>query len=119
MDHNYETIWSTYTSSWRATTRAERMKFFAEALSNSCVYTDPLTKREGYEGLSEYMDEFQRQIPGGHFKTKWFLAYRGQSIALWDMLAGDGTKMGEGASYGTYDASGKLTSMTGFFEKPQ
>lgn len=118
MTHDYEHTWHTYASAWAAPTTPEKMKLMVASLAKDCRYTDPLTTCDGYEALLSYMAEFHRQIPGGHFKTKWFLAYQGRSIALWDLCDAHGNKHGEGASYGSYDEAGKLTSMTGFFETP-
>ena len=41
-----------------------------------------------------------------------------RSLAQWTMVPGDGTVVGTGASFATYDAAGALTSMTGLGVHP-
>jgi hypothetical protein len=78
-----------------------------------------LTKTLGWEDLVEYMLEFQKQIPGGHFVTKEFLAHGNKSIARWEMRNGDNIILGDGVSYGEYNNDDRLFEMTGFFHLPQ
>ncbi len=118
MTVDYKHTWETYTSSWKAHTRQEKEELFGRALTKSCRYTDPLTQRDGWLALLDYMQEFHQQVPGGHFVTTKFWAHHGCSAAHWDMRNSQGQKLGEGVSYGTYDDSGRLTSMTGFFDVP-
>lgn len=109
-------IWETYASAWKAETAEEKKARFVEALAPECVYTDPLHQAHGWDELTAYMLDFHQQVPGGHFVTRWFSAHHGRSVARWDMVAGDGTVLGEGISYGTYGNDGKLTAMTGFWD---
>lgn len=110
--------WDTYTRSWKAASAEERTALFAQALSEQCVYTDPLTQRAGWDALREYMVEFHQQVPGGHFRTVEFFAHHGRSAARWEMLGADETVLGTGMSYGEYDEDGRLLTMTGFFATP-
>lgn len=116
--HDYRSTWDTYTSSWKATTREEKAALLGDSVRADAVYTDPLAEAANTEDLASYMLEFHKQVPGGYFRTKYFLAHNGKSIAKWDMVAGDESVLGEGISYGEYDEQGMLTRMTGFFETP-
>lgn len=116
MSCNFNKTWETYTSSWKAETREEKQSIFKECLDSDCEYNDPITKTQGWEELTDYMMEFHKQVPGGHFITTYFMAHNNQSIAKWDMKNGDNITIGEGISYGKYNNSEKLISMTGFFE---
>lgn len=115
---DYKQIWQHYSSAWQAQSDAQRNAIFAQTLANDCIYTDPLTIAKGWDELSEYMSDFQKQIPNGHFEVNYFMAHNDKSIAKWDMLSGEGIKLGEGISYGQYNADGKLIAMTGFYERP-
>ena len=112
----YRQHWEQYTSSWKAKTREQKMALFQQALVPDCVYTDPLTQTKGWAALADYMMDFHKQIPGGYFVTDWFLAHHHCSIAKWHMHAEDGTLLGDGISYATYDDQQRLLSMTGFFD---
>lgn len=108
--------WEAYAAIWKLEGPEAKRAACAEHLDPACVYTDPLTRREGFEPLIEYMVEFHQQVPGGHFVTTGFRSHNGRSVATWNMVGGDGTVLGDGISYGEYAPSGKLRVMTGFFE---
>ncbi|MBL1240804.1 MAG: nuclear transport factor 2 family protein [OCS116 cluster bacterium] len=116
---DFKNTWETYTSAWKAETAQQKLEIFKQCLATDATYTDPLVVTKGWDELTEYMLEFHQQIPGGYFDTHYFLAHHDKSIAKWDMKTGDGTKIGEGISYGHYNADGKLIAMTGFYETEQ
>jgi hypothetical protein len=118
MDADLRAVWERYVASWRAESAAEKQLLFDGCLAAECVYTDPLTRAEGWQALTAYMLEFHEQVPGGHFVTEQFLAHHGKSLAKWQMLNGDAVKIGEGVSYAEYDEQNRLRVMTGFFETP-
>jgi hypothetical protein len=119
MDQQRRAVWERYVSAWRATTAAEQQAIFASCLVPDCVYTDPLVQAKGWTELTTYMQDFQRQIPGGHFVTQQFIEHHQRSVAHWKMLNGDAAIVGEGVSYAEYDAQGRLLVMTGFFQTPE
>jgi SnoaL-like domain len=118
MNADARTVWDTYTESWRAPTAAEKRDLWQRCLSPACVYTDPLAVARGWGELTDYMLDFHRQVPGGHFVTEEFMAHHRRSVARWRMVGRDGTTIGTGMSYGEYDDDGKLVVMTGFFLPP-
>lgn len=119
MEHNFKEIWETYSSSWKAETAEEKRALFEQCLDPANIYTDPLATATTWDDFIEYMLDFHQQIPGGHFVTTYFQAHNNKSIARWEMKNGDGVVMGDGISYAEYNAEGKITSETGFFESPQ
>ncbi|MBL4682038.1 MAG: hypothetical protein JKY88_15115 [Pseudomonadales bacterium] len=110
-----ESIWETYTQSWKVSIREEKMDLYASSLTLGVIYHAPDAKTKGFEELADQMIAFHQQVPGGHFITTKFLSHSNKSIAIWNMHNGQGEKIGEGVSYGEYNEDGKLTSMTGFF----
>ncbi|MES2073486.1 MAG: nuclear transport factor 2 family protein [Pseudomonadota bacterium] len=116
MNTAFQQTWEQYTSAWKMTDRAERLAVFAEALAADAVYTDPLVQTASWDELISYMENFQQQLPGAHFVTRYFLAHHQKSIAHWDMQTHEGLTIGGGSSYAEYDQRGKLISMNGFFE---
>jgi len=111
-------VWEEYFQSWKVGSPDEKRGLYASCLSRECVYTDPLVRACGWDELLAYMVDFQKQIPGGHFVTEYFLAHHDKSMARWRMVNGAGQKIGDGVSCAEYDADMKLRSMTGFFETP-
>ncbi len=118
MEHELKDTWERYVSSWKAETPKQRRDIFASSLDEGCVYRDPLKTARGWDELSDYMTDFHRQIPGGHFVTTQFFAHSGRSVARWNMVDGNGTVLGDGISYGEYDDARRLVAMTGFFDPP-
>lgn len=118
MKDDFQHAWATYTASWKAESADEKRALFAKCLDANCEYNDPLTRTKGWDALLAYMLEFHKQIPGGHFVTRYFLAHHNQSIAKWAMQDASDVVLSEGISYGRYNDHGKLIAMTGFFEIP-
>jgi predicted transcriptional regulator YdeE len=81
MANEQRTVWERYVASWRAVSAAERRTAFEACLAPDCVYTDPLTRTQGWDALAAYMLEFHRQFPGGHFVTEYFLAHHGSRLS--------------------------------------
>lgn len=108
--------WILYTDAWKAETIEEKKSLFDKALDKSCTYTDPLNSTVGWDALIEYMLDFHKQVPGGHFVITYFLAHNHQSICRWEMRDRAKTVLGEGISYGKFNPEGKLAAVTGFFE---
>ena len=116
MNPSYEKIWQLYVESWKVRSKDEKLALFERCLHRDSIYTDPLTQAKGWAALVDYMLDFHRQIPGGHFVTTWFLTHHQRSAAKWEMRNGENIVLGEGVSFGMYDDEHKLLSMTGFFE---
>lgn len=119
MQTSKRTIWESYARAWKEESAEAKTASLQHSVAPDCLYTDPLAIARGHDELVRYMLEFHKQVPGGHFITKFFLEHHGVSIAQWNMAAGDGTLIGEGISYGEYREDGRLVAMTGFFEVPQ
>jgi hypothetical protein len=107
--------WEIYASSWSESNPARRLEMFGECLQPDCVYTDPMVQLTGFDQLTGYMVELSANVPGVRFLTTDFVAHHGQSLAHWNMVGSDGQVLSHGASYGRYEANGKLLQMSGFF----
>lgn len=119
MQETFKKTWETYASAWKAESLSEKKALFKQVLDTQCTYRDPQMEAQGFDELAGYMLEFHKQVPGGHFVTTYFLAHHNRSVAKWNMVGGSGEVLGEGVSYGEYNAAGKLTTMTGFFDTPE
>jgi SnoaL-like domain len=119
MTNDTRAIWDTYAQAWAEPTAEAKAAKLSASVAANCVYRAPGVELSGHGALVEHMLDFHRQLPGGHFETHYFLAHHDRSIARWNMRGADGALLGEGISYGEYDAHGKLVAMTGFFATPQ
>ena len=108
-------VWERYVSAWNTPDQARKHRILAECLADGCVYTDPLQRAGSPAELEQYMGAFHHQLPGARFETRYFLAHHGRSIARWQMTRDD-VVLGDGMSYGEYDAQHRLVAITGFFE---
>jgi hypothetical protein len=118
MNQDKRTTWELYASAWKEPTAQGKADALRHSVAPVCVYQDPLTIAKGHDELIAYMLAFHEQVPGGHFVTTYFLAHHDVGIAKWNMLSGNGTVIGDGVSYGQYNAQGALVAMTGFFAVP-
>jgi hypothetical protein len=113
-----QATWEKYVSAWKEAAPHSKAAVLAECAAPGCVYQDPLTAANGQAALVDYMLDFQRQVPGGHFVTTAFHTHHDASLAQWQMVGGDGAVLGHGTSVGRYDEGGLLVAMTGFFDVP-
>lgn len=111
-------ILKTYGKSWSETDAAKRLKLLEQSLTPDCVYTDPLVQTTGYETLSDYMAELQKNIPGVNFLPTDLKSHHDRTLMHWNMADGNGNILGQGASCFLHGAGGRLQQMTGFFEPP-
>ena len=117
MTNSRET-WESYAKAWKVEDRAAKLAELGRCVAHHAVYCDPVAECRGHDQLVDYMLDFHKQVPGGHFQTTYFLVHHGRSIAKWNMMDGAGVRLGEGMSYGEYGIDGTLVAMTGFFEVP-
>lgn len=118
MRDTREQTWKTYATSWKTTSEAERLAVLARTLEQGCRYIDPQTNVTGHPALSAAMAAFQTQLPGFEFVTTQFWTHGNRSLARWEMRAASGAVVSDGASYAEFSDTGKLASITGFFDLP-
>lgn len=116
MQIDHHQIWETYTSAWKAESADDKRALLSASLARTCAYQDPLVQTSNWDELLAYMANFHQQVPGGHFVTRRFLYHNGQSVAQWDMQDAQGKVIGDGVSVGLYNESGRLVTVTGFFD---
>lgn len=119
MSKQQRTNWDAYTRSWKVETVDEKRALLSQCMAAQGVYRDPLMETQTRDDLIAYMLDFHRQIPGGHFVIKHYQAHHNRSIAEWEMRNGENALVGTGISFAEYDPTGKLTSVSGFFEVPE
>ena len=116
MEHRSQReTWEDYSACWAETDAGKRGARFAHCLSPECTYLDPRAKLDGYDGLSAYIAELQKNVPGVRFVVTDFKEHHGRSLASWDMLDGKGAVLSRGASFGLYAPDGRLVQMNGFY----
>lgn len=118
MSDQHKTSWETYTRSWKAATAEEKRDLLDQSMVENGVYRDPLMETHTREALVDYMLDFHKQIPGGHFVTKHYQRHHNVGLVEWEMRNGEDALVSTGTSFAEFDPTGKLISATGFFEVP-
>ncbi len=106
--------WEIYTSTWSETHADTRMKMLERSVHPDYAYTDPNLHARGYIQLSDYMAEFQKNVPGGKFVTTKFEQHHDRCLVHYDLVGVDASVLTTGASYGMFGADGRLAQMVGF-----
>ncbi len=108
-----------YAGAWSETDDNKRKAILDQSWDDSGIYTDPYVQATGKEELSNYMRQFQTDMPGASFQyTSTVDEHHGQLRITWNMLDGDKNVVGIGTSFGLVGDDGRLQRMTGFFGEP-
>lgn len=110
-----ETIWLTYASAWTVLSPTKRRDRLTRSVSEQCVYTDPNARCDGYDELLHYIALFQRETPGGSFRTDEFAEHHNQGLIKWTRMDDRKNAIHQGASYVRFGDDQRLTHMSGFF----
>src|SRR5258708_22587566 len=108
MNARFKETWEKYTSTWKMTSKADRLAIFSEVLADNAVYMDPLVEAKSWDELIDYMENFHQQVPGGHFVITCFLSHHQKSSANWEMKTRENVTIGTRISYCEYNDQGKL-----------
>ncbi len=109
-----ETLWQRYSASWSMDT-AERLERLAETVNPDVTYTDPHVALTGIADFSDYMEEFQANMPGASFAIHAVMDHHQRTLGHWNMLDSDRRVVGTGTSFAALDSEGRLAHITGFF----
>jgi hypothetical protein len=112
-----EKLWNQYSASW-SMPEAERLERLAVTVSPEITYTDPNISLSGIDAFSNYMAEFQANMPGIGFAIREVMNHHGRTLAHWYMVSADATVIGTGTSFAELTDDGKLAHITGFFGAP-
>jgi len=96
----------------------ERRARLAERVTPDVTYTDPNVSLEGVKAFSDFVTQFQNDVPGGHFVITGAYAHHRRTLAHWKMLGPDSSVMLIGVSVADVSEDGKFTAITGFFGGP-
>jgi hypothetical protein len=110
-----EALWQRYAATWSLGADA-RAAEFAMCLGNEVTYCDPNGTVEGCSALSNYMDDFQQNVPGGRFVIQSVLHHHDRSLAHWTLQGPDGTPLQTGTSHAVLSKDGRLQAISGFFD---
>ncbi|WP_024771817.1 nuclear transport factor 2 family protein [Aquimarina macrocephali] len=109
-------IWETYTSCWSEDNSVERIKNLRKIMTDNFEYLDPNVELKGYEQLSEYMSQFQKEFVGASFTITDIKIHHGRSLTHWNMVNSENEVVGNGSDFATYE-NGKLKQITSFFKE--
>lgn len=109
-------IWETYRASWSNENSAKRTDELRKITSDDFEYRDPNIELRGFEKLSDYMTQFQKEFTGASFVITDFIVHHDRSLAHWNMVNSENEVVANGTDFATYE-NGKLKQITGFFKE--
>ena len=109
-----EALWNRYAAIW-SLEPANRGPELIACLADDATYCDPNGLLAGRSMLSEYMDQFQKSVPGGSFRIRRVLHHHDRSLADWRLEGKDGTLLQAGTSFGVLSEDGRLRAISDFF----
>ena len=111
-----ESIWETYRSCWSEKDADTRLNRLAKIMSNDFQYKDPNIELKGFNQLSNYMKEFQKQFEGASFEVTALEFHHDSVMANWNMLDAKNQIVADGVDFAKI-SDGRLTQITGFFKE--
>jgi len=112
----FNQVWETYRTSWSNDNSVERTEELQKIMTEDFEYRDPNIDLKGYEELSDYMSEFQKEFVGASFTIQDFQVHHDRSLAHWNMINAENEVVGNGTDFAIYE-NGKLKQVTGFFKQ--
>jgi hypothetical protein len=109
-----DVLWNRYAATW-SLANEQREGELAACLADDVTYCDPNHSAAGRAALSDYMEQFQRSVPGGRFRILSVLYHHDRSLAEWTLHSADAQLLQRGTSFGLFAADGRLLNITGFF----
>jgi archaellum component FlaC len=109
-------LWETYRASWSNDNSVERTEELRNILTEDFEYIDPNIELKGYEELSDYMLQFQKEFVGASFTIQDFQEHHNRSLAHWNMVNAENEVVANGTDFAIYEY-GKLKQIIGFFKQ--
>jgi hypothetical protein len=114
---DHETITKNYIAAWNETDPARRQKFIEAAFTADAQFQDPIMQGRGRTEIGALMDGVQQQYPGFRFALKGKPDGFADQLRFSWTLGPDGVEAPiEGTDICVVE-SGRLQSVTGFFDK--
>lgn len=105
--------WQRYGDVWSLSD--DRDDALRAVVSEKVIYRDPTSKRSGIAEFSQYMADFQSNVPGGRFVIGNTMEHSGRTLGHWSLLNADGSTLQNGISFALIGSDGKFSEVTGFF----
>ena len=109
-------IAETYIDSWNETDAGRRAARIAETFTPTAVYSDPMMRGEGHDGLSAMIAGAQAQFAGLRFRQVGKVdAYADRIRFSWELGPDEGPALAGGTDFGTIE-DGRLATVVGFLD---
>jgi len=115
---DFREIWESYANLWKTEDVDNKRQRLSKILAENFRYTDPRSETIGHDALIDVILDFNNTVPGAYFSTTRFMTHNNRSVAAWEMKSSDAETLGNGISYAEYDQSGKLVTISGFYDLP-
>jgi hypothetical protein len=110
-----EQLWRRYAAVW-SRDESERSSDLSTCVVDDVSYTDPTGTVDGVGALSDYMEAFQKSVPGGAFEIVAVQHHHDRSLTRWRLRGADGAVLQTGSSAASHAADGRMHTICGFFD---
>jgi hypothetical protein len=105
-----------YVAAWHEPDPGVRRALLGACWAVDGVYSDPLGRAEGRDGLCAHITTFRERLPGARIDmVSGVDEHDGYLRFAWRMLSPDGAVTLEGVDFGEIDDAGLLRRIVGFF----
>jgi hypothetical protein len=116
---NIQEAVDTYGAAWGEEDESKRLELLERAWADDGVYTDPQSRAQGREALSQLISGFRRQAPGMSIvATSAADEHHRLFRFTWAMQDKSGATVMEGIDFGELAEDGRIARIVGFFGPP-
>jgi hypothetical protein len=106
-----------YLAAWNETDGRRRRELVGETLADTAAYRDPAQEGQGRNGIDTMIAAAQARFPGLRFERIGEVDAHNDRVRFrWALSPAGGESLVEGTDFATI-VSGRLASITGFFDK--
>ncbi|MBL27917.1 MAG: hypothetical protein CMM50_10270 [Rhodospirillaceae bacterium] len=116
----FEATIDRYCEAWSAADPNRRFSLLADVWSDGGIYCDPTVHAVGASALLDHIAAVIARRPGSRvLRTSALDRHHDLARFTWAAVAEDGAVLRDGIDIATFDASGRITRMIGFFGSPE
>lgn len=114
-----ENLIDRYCGTWNETDAARRLIDIRTLMTEDIRYIDPTMQAQGHEGLSKMIDGVQERFPDHRISRTTAVDAHNNCVRFgWQLAPANGEPVVVGTDFCTLSPDGRLSSVTGFFDRP-
>ena len=107
-----------YIAMWNEADAKRRRDLIARTWSEAASYVDPAVQGVGHAGIDAMVAGVQQRFPGHRFRRTGAIEAHNDRVRFgWDLAHASGEPIVTGTDFGVIAADGRLSAITGFFDR--